>query len=241
MWSPLQGLGFNTGGEARARVIDSSDRWQPDARDDVPNSDSSRAGRSKRTDRKHAPAENHSQHSRGDKDLNRADAGRHDESRDRFHAARDADRRHDERSSKYRGEGRRSRDDDRHWSSRDHHRDSRSRHTERESSTRHDRDQRRDRSVLHDRHSREERGRDHHSSGKGLSSRSDPASHAKQSKVDFEGAIPGYTGMTPAERMKARTKLLLDKSAKQVFPKPFLTLLQVSLPFLSCSAFIWSI
>ena len=43
-----------------------------------------------------------------------------------------------------------------------------------------------------------------------------PFSHAKDSKIDFEKAIPGYAEMTPAERMKARTKLLLDKSAKQV-------------------------
>ena len=34
--------------------------------------------------------------------------------------------------------------------------------------------------------------------------------------MDFERAIPGYAQMRAAERMKARTKLLLDKSSKQV-------------------------
>ena len=38
---------------------------------------------------------------------------------------------------------------------------------------------------------------------------------AKKSNPDFEREIPGYAKMTPAERMKARTKLLLSRSAKQ--------------------------
>ena len=101
-----------------------------------------------------------------------------------------------------------------------------SHHREHEHGARHDREERRDRSVLRDHRSREdtsrgERSREdrssyHRSSEKGQSSKSGPSGHPKESKIDFERVIPGYSEMTPAERMKARTKHLLDKSAKQV-------------------------
>ena len=43
---------------------------------------------------------------------------------------------------------------------------------------------------------------------------------AKKSNPDFDREIPGYAKMTPAERMKARTKLLLSRSAKQASTLP---------------------
>ena len=43
----------------------------------------------------------------------------------------------------------------------------------------------------------------------------DASMPAKKSHPDFEREIPGYAKMTPAERMKARTKLILSRSAKQ--------------------------
>lgn len=216
----MQGLGFTTGSGTlgATRSVDNSDRWQPDARDDVLNADSSRAGMSKRADKEHRSAAKHAQH---DDHARRADAGRPDDRQDRHYGSSDADRRRDDRSSRHRSEARSSRAGDRHRSSRHDHRDHRSHHREHDSGARHDREEHRDRSALRDRHfregtGREERSRNHRSSGKGHSSKSGPFSHAKDSKIDFEKAIPGYAEMTPAERMKARTKLLLDKSAKQV-------------------------
>ena len=89
------------------------------------------------------------------------------------------------------------------------------------SSGHHDRDSRdqahRDRESLHDRHhSRDDRSREQHRSSKSSGQRvGDASMPAKKSNPDFEREIPGYAKMTPAERMKARTKLLLSRSAKQ--------------------------
>lgn len=219
----LQGLGFNAGGSSQPAysAVDNNDRWQPDARHDILNSDSSRAETSKRIDRKHESAREYTRHSVSDKDVRRADTGRPKDKQDRFHSAREADRRHEFHGLRYRSEGTRFRADDRHESSRDNHHNRRSHHTEHGSGSRHDREQRRDRSALHDCRSREDRSKVEHCSGKGRSSRQDYSSIAKEKKIDFERAIPGYAALTAAERMKARTKFLLDKSSKQVsHPSP---------------------
>ena len=154
----------------------------------------------------HKQKRHHSEHdstSRHDKDI------QHD--RKRHHSEHETRSRHD-REGKHEREWRRS---------------------EHDCGGRHDRHERRERNELHNRslqdersteqrHSTDDRGREQrHSSARISPNRQDAVRNRKESKVDFEKLIPGYAKMTPAERMKARTKLLLDKSSKQVFSSSF--------------------
>jgi len=89
----------------------------------------------------------------------------------------------------------------------------------------HDRNRHEHASGSHHKHERDHQSRhkswhgDHHRSREAIDSRSQARkgqSSSKTEQLDFEALIPGYKEMSAGQRMKARTKLLLARNAKQV-------------------------
>lgn len=228
-----------------AKAGDPSDRWGHDRHHDAGNVDSSRPKAFKESEIRHQSFDGAAEHRPDDKHTRNADRRTSAQKMEEERSMQDVDRWRDDHASDVRSHKRHSRDGDRHRDNRhdeysqhrqssDYHRHKRDRkeHRERGSSHEHhyrehrsrdqhlssrqDRVQPREERTSHDCYHREDRNRDqHHSSMMGSQRNSAASRQAKDIKVDFDREIQGYGKMTPAARMKARTKLLLNKSSKQ--------------------------